>query len=352
MRVAIPYAEIEDDEGVARVHETIIQRLAQIGGVTSVGGSNSVPMDEWDSNDPIIVEGFPMPNDTLPPIRRLKWITGDYFSTMGNPVFAGRPITWTDVRNRIKAVVITENLAREYWQDPSQAIGKRIRIPPPHCPWYEIVGVVGNIRDEGISREPTKTVYWPMVVENFWEEGLWAQRSLVYVIRTSRSNSESLLPEAREAIWSVNANLPLANVRTLQEILDRSMARTAFTLGIAATVAVLLGAIGIYGVISYAVSQRTHEIGVRMALGARHADVSRMVLRQGGLVAAIGIVFGLAAAAGLTRLMSSLLYGVNPSDPITYALVALVVSAVALVATYIPARRATTVDPIEALRWE
>jgi predicted permease len=354
LRVSIPTAEIEDDEAAVRAEEEIIRRLGQISGVTSVGGSTSVTMDGWDSNDPVFVEDFPVPDDQLPPIRRFKWVSGDYFSTMGNPVIAGRPITWTDTHNRNKVVVITENLAREYWDDPSLAIGKRIR-ETPKSPWREIVGVVGDIRDEGVTQEATRTVFWPLILEDFWGEELIVRRYMAIAIRTSRPNPESILPEARDAIWSVNPNLPLANVRTLQEILDRSMARTAFTLvmlGIAAAVAIILGAIGIYGVISYTVSQRTREIGVRMALGARHADVSRMVLRQGGIVAAIGIAAGLAAAVGLTRLMGALLHGVSPADPLTYALAAMGVAVIALVATYAPARRAATVDPIEALRWE
>jgi ABC-type antimicrobial peptide transport system permease subunit len=194
-----------------------------------------------------------------------------------------------------------------------------------------------------------------MIIEDFWGEELVVQRYMAYAIRTSRPLPESLLPEVRQAIWAVNPNLPLANVRTLQELLDRSMARTSFTLvmlGIAALTAILLGAIGIYGVISYAVSQRTQEIGVRMALGARDADVSRMILRQGGIVAAIGIATGLAVAIGLTRLMSALLYGVSAADPVTYALAAAGVGAVSLLACYIPARRAAGLDPVEALHWE
>jgi predicted permease len=273
---------------------------------------------------------------------------------MGNPILAGRAITWADTHNRNRVVVITENLASEYWDDPSQAIGKRVRVTLG-TPWREIVGVVGNIRDDGVSQDPTPTVFWPLAVEYMWVDELDVRRSLAYALRTSRQNPETLIPEVRQAIWSVNANLPLANVRTLQEILDRSLARTSFTLvmlGIAAAAAMLLGAIGIYGVISYTVSQRTHEIGVRMALGARHGDVSRMVLGQGGFVAACGVTVGLIAAFGLTRLMSSLLYGVSATDPFTYILVAAGVSAVCLVASYVPARRAAGVDPVEALRWE
>jgi hypothetical protein len=206
--------------------------------------------------------------------------------------------------------MITENLAREYWDDPLQAIGKRVREAPA-SPWREIVGVVGNVRDDGVSGDPTPTVYWPMAVEDFWGEEAVVRRNMAYAIRTSRPNPESLLPEVRQVVWSVNPNLPIASVQTLREILGRSTARTSFTLvmlAVAAIAAIFLGAVGIYGVISYGVSQRTREIGVRMALGARQADVSRMVLRRGVVVAVIGVVVGLAAARGLTRLMSSLLY--------------------------------------------
>jgi len=337
-----------------RAHEAITERLRAIPGVSSVGASTSITMDGWQSSDPVFVEEFPEEKDQMPAIRRYKWITGDYFSTMGNPVLAGRPITWDDIHARNPVVVVTENLARVYWDDPSLALGKRVR-ESPSSPWREIVGVVGNIHDDGVSEDPTPTIYWPMAVENFWDEELSVSRYLAYAIRTSRPNPESLLPEARDAVWSVNGNLPIARVRTLEEILDRSMARTSFTLvmlGIAAVAAVLLGAIGIYGVISYTVSQRTREIGVRMALGARRGDVSGMILRQGGVVSGLGIVAGLVAAVALTRLGSSLLYGVNAVDPVTYVVAAVGVAVVSLIACYIPARRATGVDPIEALRWE
>jgi ABC-type antimicrobial peptide transport system permease subunit len=175
------------------------------------------------------------------------------------------------------------------------------------------------------------------------------------VIRTTRPNPSSLLPAVRQAIWAVDPNLPLANVRTLDDLVGASMSRTSFTLimlGIAATVAVFLGTVGIYGVISYIVAQRTKEIGVRMALGARRRDVRRMVLRHGAMVGVGGVILGLAAAVGLTRAMSALLFGVSPADPVTYAAGAAGVTVVSLLACYIPARRAAAVDPLEALRWE
>lgn len=352
--VSLPQAEIVENEEAARAHELILQRLEQIPGVTSVAASSAVTMDGRESNDPIFVEGVFYEEDQIPPIRRFKWIAGEYFQTMENPILAGRSITWADIHTRAPVAVITENLARQLFGDAAASIGKRIR-QWSDAPWREVVGVVGNVRDDGVSQDVVATVYWPMAQEDFWDERLRVQRSMVYVIRTARPLPTSLLPEVRQAVWAVNPNLPLANVRTLDEILARSMARTSFTLvmlGIAAAVAIILGAIGLYGVISYTVSQRTREIGVRMALGAKPGDVSRMVLRQGSVVAAVGVVSGLLAAVGLTRLMSALLYGVNAIDPITYGAAALGVAGVALLASYIPARRAAGVDPNEALKWE
>ena len=232
-------------------------------------------------------------------------------------------------------------------------MGKRISTGRSG-PWREIVGVVANVYVKGVKEDPTFLVYWPMVMVE--EDGdVFAQRGMRYAIRSERRTPQSLMPEVRQAVWSINPNLPLASVQTLAEILARSMARTSFTLvmlAIAAGVALLLGAVGIYGVISYIVGQRTREIGVRMALGARRVDVSRLVLRRGGLVAAVGIAIGLAAAVGLTRLMSAMLFGVSPLDPVTYVAVSVVLAGIALLATYIPARRAASVDPVEALRWE
>jgi predicted permease len=273
---------------------------------------------------------------------------------MGNPLLAGRDLTWTDIYEMRPVVLVSEALARELWHDPSAALGKRIR-ENPKGQWREIVGVVGSERDDGVSQKATTTVYWPMMIQDFWGQPLATQRGQAFAIRCGRTGSASFLNQVRQAVWSVNPDLPIAGVQTMQEIYDRSMARTAFTLvmlSIAAGMALLLGIVGIYGVISYTVSQRTREIGIRIALGAPQQSVRRMFLREGLVLTAIGVACGLAAAAGLTGSMKTLLFEVSPLDPATYCAVALVLAAAALLASYIPARRATMIEPVEALRVE
>jgi predicted lysophospholipase L1 biosynthesis ABC-type transport system permease subunit len=251
-------------------------------------------------------------------------------------------------------VQVSENFARQYWKTPAEALGKRIRNSPQSL-WREIVGVVGNERDDGVDQKAPQIVYWPLVVDRMWDSGPGVWRRQTYAVRSARTGTDALLKEIREVVRSVDASLPVTNVRTLQRIYERSMARTSFTLallGIASAMALLLGLVGIYGVISYSVSQRTREIGIRMALGAEDREVRGMFVRHAFLLTAVGVAIGVGAAVALTRAMSSLLFEVNPVDPITYAAVAAILVAAALLASYLPARRATAVDPARALRAE
>jgi putative ABC transport system permease protein len=354
MRIAIPSGLISDEAQVARTHEQIVRRLEAIQGVQSVGLSSSITMDGNSSNDPIFVEDFPRTDGKLPPLRRFKWIGERYFETMGNPIIAGRVITWDDIHNARPLVVVSENLAREYWKDPAKAVGRRIRQSPKD-PWREIVGVVGNERQEGVTQTAPTIVYWPMLMKEFWGSAVYVQRGLGYVIRSSRLRSPDFMREVQQAVWSVNANIPLARVRTLQQIYNESMAQTSFTLviiGIAASVTLLLGVVGIYGVIAYVVAQRRREVGIRMALGAHARTVQRLFVTRGMAIAAVGLVVGSIAALASMRLLTAVLFGVSPFDAATYLVTIAGLAAIALLATWLPARHATTVDPALALRGE
>lgn len=215
--------------------------------------------------------------------------------------------------------------------------------------------MVNDEREEGVNHPAPAMAYWPTIMDNFEGSRVSLRRTLTYVMRSNRAGSHSFLQAVQQAVWSVDANLPLANVITVQEIYDKSLARTSFTLvllTIAGAMSILIGLVGIYGVISYSVTQRTREIGIRLALGAEQAKLAKTFVGHGLVLAAIGVACGLAAAAVLTRLMSSLLFEVKAVDPLTYAAVSASLIAAALLASYLPALRATKVDPVEALRAE
>ena len=346
-RLTIPGTLIADDAQFARAAEQIAQRLEQVPGVASVGLSSSITMDGEDNTNPLYVEDVPAAGPMLTPFRRFKSVAPGYFETMGNPVVAGRAITWTDIHEQRPVIVISESLAREYWKDPSLALGERVRGTFGETPWREIVGVVGDERDDGLNKPVTPIVYWPLLNDSY------EQRTIAYAVRSSRVGTPGFLRELQQAVWAVNPDLPIAGVLTLERIRANSMARTSFAmsmLAISAGIAMVLGVVGIYAVIAYVAAQRTREIGIRLALGAQIGDVRRMFLGHGVRLTAIGIALGLVAALAFTRAMSALLFGVSPMDPVTYAAVSAVLATVALVSTWLPARRASRVDPIVALR--
>jgi putative ABC transport system permease protein len=345
-RVATPERLIADAEQAARAHQSIAERIAAVPGVASIGLASSITMDGEDNANPLFVEDAPTAGGALPPLRRYKTAAPGYFDTMGIGVIAGRAITWAEIYERRPLVVVSRTIAREYWNEPSRALGKRVR-GSPNGAWHEIVGVVDDERDDGPNHPATAIVYWPTLSD------FYGPRTMAYAVRSDRVGAPSFMREVQQAVWSVNPNLPLAAVQTLEEIRSRSMAQTSFAmamLGIAASVALALGVVGIYGVIAYMATQRVREIGIRMALGAQIGDVRTLFLRQGLWLMSTGITLGIVVALVLTRAMSALLFGVGPTDPLTYAVVSTALAAVGLFAIYLPARRASRVDPVVALR--
>jgi putative ABC transport system permease protein len=354
VRIAIPASLISAPERVARMQLDIVQTLAALPGVTDVALTSDLPMDEQPADwDAVFAETKSYRENEVPPLRLFKSVSPGFFHTVGTRLIAGRDFTWTDMEERRPVIIVSENLAREIWGSPSAALARRMRTLP-RAPWREVIGVVQDVRDNGVHEAAPTTVYWPTTTESAYEAGsLDITRMATFVIRSRRAGADGFLKDVQRAVWSINANLPLAGVQTLQTIYEHSMARTSFTLvilAIAGLMALTLGIVGIYGVISYAVAQRTREIGIRLALGAQQAELTRMFVRSALALIGLGVPLGLAAAAALTRLMSALLFGVSPLDPVTYAAVPIVLASAAIVASYVPARRAAAVDPSEALR--
>ncbi len=354
LRIFIPEAQVKEPVLVAHRQQEIVNRIDAIPGVSSAGLLSIVPLDGDGWHDPIYAQDKTYP-EALPPIRRFKFVSPGLLGAMGTPLVAGRDFTWTDVFDRRPVAMVSENVARELWRTPAAALGKHIRQDTKST-WREVVGVVADERDDGLDQPAALSAYWPPLMDGFSEPPeQFVMRSMAILIRTSRAGTESLLSDVRRAVWSVDPNLPLADVRTMQEIYEKSMARTSFTLvmlAIAGGMALALGMIGLYGTISYSVAQRTREIGIRLAMGAQQPALTRMFLRDGLALSASGVVCGFAGAAAVTRAMKSLLFEVRPLDPVTYALAPAALIAAALLASYLPALRATAVDPMEALRAE
>jgi predicted permease len=350
LRISIAAEQVPEPERVTRMESDILQRLAAIPGVTSAAFVSNVPMDPA-TNSIAPAEGNTY-GGGLPPLRTIKWISPGLFRTLGTPLVAGRDLTWVEIHEPLNVTLVSESLAREEWGSASAAIGKRLHVGIGG-PWQQVVGVVADIYDDGADKKPSAIVYWPARLQEFMTGPPTVPRSVAFTIRSSRTSTESFIRDIRQAVSAVNPDLPIAQVRSLREVYDQSMARTSMTLvmlGIAGAMALLLGIVGIYGVLAYAVAQRQREVGIRLALGAQPRAVKRMFVYRGMTLSAVGIALGAAAAAGLTRSMSSLLFGVTPVDAATFAAAAGVLVVAALAASYIPARRAAAVDPVETLR--
>jgi predicted permease len=333
-----------------RLQHEILDRVAALPGVASAGFAIDVPLGLPRGRGGVFVEGETSAAANTSRGVRLNYVSPGYFEAMGTRLVAGRDVTWSDIEAGGRVAVVSEELAREIAGESAAALGLRIRTAVEGSGWHEVIGVAQSVHQHGLYEDPPSMVYWPVLVAN-----RFGQSAVTLVIRSERAGLASFTEELRQAIWSVNGAIPVAQERTMQDLYAGSLARTSFTLvmlAIAGAMALVLGVIGIYGVIAYVVSQRTREIGIRSALGAEPRQLEKMFLRHGLTLSAIGVVIGLVAAAALGRAMSSLLFGIEPLDPVAYVIAIGVILAAAVLATYVPARRAANIDPVETLRAE
>ncbi len=349
LTVALSTGDAQDDATRAAFYQQVVEGVAALPGVTGAGAATSVPvLPESTNGSSFDIESRPREDSELPPVAMYDAVAPGYFETMGIPIKAGRSVERADHEEGRPVLWVSESFAATFLD--GSALGERVRFSD-HEPWLEIVGVVGDVRNFGLREDIRPVAYFPMRVEGISRQDL---ARMIVVARTA-GDPAALAPSLRRVVTGIDPRVPLTDTRTMKEVVSASMAETSFTmtlLGIAAGVALLLGAVGIYGVIAYVVSQRTREIGVRMALGARSGDVQGMVVRQGLRVTVLGVALGMIGAFALTRVMATLLFGVSATDPVTFGLVPLVLATVALLASYLPARRASHIDPTEALRAE
>lgn len=341
-----------------RTQHEILDNIAALPGVDSVGFVSDLPIERpgTRNTDGYAVEGRTAAAAGGRPQALYKYVSPGYFDAMGTRMIAGREMTWSDIEAGGRVVVISEGFARELAPEPAAALGRRIRrASDQEGAWREVIGVVQSVYEDGLYEEQPSMVYWPVFMENTFEYPELGTPIVTFAIRSERAGTDSFVEEIREAVWSVNRSIPIAQERTMHDLYSGSLARTSFTLvmlAIAGGMSLALGIIGIYGVMAYVVSRRMREIGIRSALGAEPRQLTRMFLRHGLVLGAVGITAGIGAAAALGRLMSSLLFGIAPMDPVAYIAALVVILAAAAFASYLPARRAATIDPMATLRAE
>jgi predicted permease len=355
VRISIPEGRAAEPARVARVQQDIMTEIAKIFGVTSASFTTALPMELDYENNTVVTAADKIYSEGIPQLRRSKSVGPGFFQTMGIPLLVGRDFTWTDIEGRRRVAIVSNNLAREWWGEPSAAIGKQIRIGRVG-PLNEIIGVAGDIYDSGADQPPPTVVYWRAGAQDaFGPIPTFVPRDMAFAIRSDQAGTEDLIRQVARAVWAVDSNLPLARVQTLGEIYAQSMSRTSFTLvmlAIAGVMALALGLVGIYGVISYAVTEQRRAIGIRLALGAARGSILGRFLVQGIRVTGIACVAGIVLSLAVRGAMSRLLFGVSPYDPITLVGVAGVVLSVATLAALIPATRAAFMQPMRTLREE
>jgi predicted permease len=350
VRISLSAVDVPEPERVTRVQRDILDRLAAIPGVTSAAFVDALPMGLSSLDAIVAAEGKDYGPKGIPPTRTIRIMSPGALQTLGTPLLVGRDFTWEELHNQRNVAMVSESFARREWSTVEGAIGKRVLVGTSQT-WQEVIGVVADVYDDGADRPAPPIIYWPARLQDF-VAGTLLPRSVNFVMRSDRTGTEGFVREIRQAVAEVMPGLPVFQIRTLREVYDQSMAPTSFSLillGIAGGMALLLGIVGIYGVLAYAVLQRQREVGIRLALGAQPGNVKGMFVYRGMMLSGIGIAIGAAVAAGITRWMSSLLFGVTPVDAATFAVAATVLVIAALAASYIPARRAAAVDPVQTL---
>ncbi|MFY9611385.1 MAG: ABC transporter permease [Blastocatellia bacterium] len=345
MRVSLPGVRYGEDVERSAFFDQVLQHVESLPGVEAAGVASAIPLTGWQNTAPFLIEG----RQEMTEAEESHVASPDYFRAMGIDLVAGRGFNDMDRAQSAKVAIVSQGLARRYWTD-EDPIGKRIRLGgDPQEPWRTIVGIVGDIKQTGLDGEATREYYIP------YKQDTWGMTYDLTVVMRTASEPLSLVGAAQEQVRAIDGELPVHHIHTLAQLRAQSSAPRRFLMLLLTSfggVALLLAAVGIYGVISYGVSRRTHEIGIRLALGAQVTDVLKLVFRQGLTLILIGIGTGLAGAWALTRVMSSLLFDVTATDPATFVAISVLLAAVATLACYVPARRATKVDPMVALRYE
>ena len=347
MRISLP-SRYEENEQSAAFIKQVTERVGNVPGVESVGAISVIPLAGTNIRTTFNIKKRPFPANQEPPIE-LRAVTPNYFRAMGVPVLKGRPFNEQDVKGKPGAIIISDTMARQYWpaEDPlGQVVSIGVSVSENEPTEWEIVGIVGNVKHFSLDTEPVPEMYVPHAQQP------WTSMTLV---ARSQSDPRALIDPIRSQVLAVDHDQPVSNIRTMGEVVASSIAQQRFymlLLSLFAVMALVLAAVGIFGVMSYSVTERTREIGIRMALGAQTRDVLRFIVGQGVMLAMIGVVIGLAGALLLTQFMAKMLYEVKAFDPVTFIVISLLLVGVALLACYIPARRATKVDPMVALRYE